>query len=1032
MHASAELFAYGLRQVIDVSPEVLENLAEMAGQVAESAGTAGKIIALLRKRLTDHGETLPRALAGANDRAWQAVAVALAGRGFLTRVKEFFTGTTPKVIHEQVEGFLARNADSFPGTSDEFRRSCLAELHQARKCGLLSADRLDPDATARQAAAYQGLADPQGLVAGARQAAAAVADALPADYPNLARLLKGATPPGQAPLLVSAFCFFFRREVEGRPELARGLIFDGLRQLSASQESAFAQVGDALATLNAHLRGQGRRFEDVLDQLGQIEAVVTGIDAKVDALTEQIADLARRNHVPSGPPRPQYAVTINNEREQALARRLLEEVRKLPPERQRADDLSLLGDVLRAAGLFPEARESYAGAAGRTEDRAARAAVHYKAYLAALEQRQWDEGLAALTEAATLDEAHYAPFPLHQFQPRRILGAGGFGTAFLCHDQYMGCDVVIKSLHHAELERGLDMVFAEARTLLLLSREHPAIIGVQHCSYADAARARPYIVMDYFPAVSLQAHLEQLGPKAVLPLEDFLPVARQLAEAVKAAHARGVLHRDLKPDNVLVRKDNGRWQVKVIDFGLAVRTRVVQVSTSRPVRERTVYGDSAAGTARYAPPEQMGEMPGVPVGTYSDVYAFGKLCCFALFRDTEPKSRHWESIPSALYRMLEQCIEKDLEHRLRDFGAVLPVLEALDPTEVKRRQQDEAHRQAEERQRRDRKEAEERQRRDRKEAERRRQEQELARLRQEGETRLARLLREALERTRGNPTKDDSQAAKELCRRYQITSERGQAIYRDVRQQWQKEQPREPQPGEVITNSLGMKFAWVPPGSFLMGSPPGEESRLDDETQHRVTLSKGFYLGVYPVTQAQWQAVMGSNPSRFQGDDRPVENISWEDCQEFCKKLAARDGKRYRLPTEAEWEYACRAGTTTPFSFGQTISTDQANYDGNYTYGQAKKGVYREQTTPVGSFPANTWGLYDMHGNVWEWCQDWYGPYPTGEEKDPKGYEKGEARVLRGGSWIRNPRGCRSASRRRSAPSGRGGDYGCRVALCLD
>jgi formylglycine-generating enzyme required for sulfatase activity len=235
-----------------------------------------------------------------------------------------------------------------------------------------------------------------------------------------------------------------------------------------------------------------------------------------------------------------------------------------------------------------------------------------------------------------------------------------------------------------------------------------------------------------------------------------------------------------------------------------------------------------------------------------------------------------------------------------------------------------------------------------------------------------------------------------------------------------------------LTNSLGMKFAWIPPGTFLMGSLTNEEKRDDDETQHRVTLTRGFWLGVTPVTQAQWQAVMGKNPSHFKGDDRPVDSVSWEDCQEFCKHLTQKDSKRYRLPTEAEWEYACRAGTTTAFSFGDTVSTDQANYDGNYTYGKGKKGVYREKTTPVESFPANAWGLYDMHGNVFEWCQDWYGPYSKDDIKDPQGIKYGEARVLRGGCWRNYPGRCRAANRRRSAPAYRNYLYGCRVALCLD
>ncbi|HEY7424950.1 MAG TPA: bifunctional serine/threonine-protein kinase/formylglycine-generating enzyme family protein [Gemmataceae bacterium] len=247
---------------------------------------------------------------------------------------------------------------------------------------------------------------------------------------------------------------------------------------------------------------------------------------------------------------------------------------------------------------------------------------------------------------------------------------------------------------------------------------------------------------------------------------------------------------------------------------------------------------------------------------------------------------------------------------------------------------------------------------------------------------------------------------------------------------------QEQKPGELVAVSLGgsitMKFAWCPPGTFLMGSSPSEAGRSDDETQHRVTLTHGFHLGIHPVTQAQWQAVMADNPSKFKGGDHPVEQVSWDNCQAFCVKLGQLTGKRYRLPTEAEWEYACRAGTTTPFYFGETISTDQANYDGNSTYGRGKKGVYRQQTTPVGRFPANAWGLFDMHGNVWEWCADWYGAYIQGDINDPQGCDKGSCRVLRGGTWNNNPSKCRSATRYKSGPTSGFRNVGCRVVLCLD
>jgi formylglycine-generating enzyme required for sulfatase activity/tRNA A-37 threonylcarbamoyl transferase component Bud32 len=237
---------------------------------------------------------------------------------------------------------------------------------------------------------------------------------------------------------------------------------------------------------------------------------------------------------------------------------------------------------------------------------------------------------------------------------------------------------------------------------------------------------------------------------------------------------------------------------------------------------------------------------------------------------------------------------------------------------------------------------------------------------------------------------------------------------------------------EDLGNSVSLEMIAIPGGTFTMGSPANELERFKDESpQHSVTVP-AFYLGKYPITQAQWQAIMGSNPSRFQGANRPVESISWNEAIEFCQKLSQATGRAYRLPSEAEWEYGCRAGTTTPFYFGETITTDLANYDGKYTYGSAPKGQYREQTTKVGSFPPNAFGLYDLHGNVWEWCQDtWHENYngaPTNgsawvSEND------NDSRTLRGGSWNSRPRNCRSASRVRLSPGLRNFSFGFRVAL---
>jgi formylglycine-generating enzyme required for sulfatase activity len=245
---------------------------------------------------------------------------------------------------------------------------------------------------------------------------------------------------------------------------------------------------------------------------------------------------------------------------------------------------------------------------------------------------------------------------------------------------------------------------------------------------------------------------------------------------------------------------------------------------------------------------------------------------------------------------------------------------------------------------------------------------------------------------------------------------------------------------EDLGNGVILEMAAIPGGTFIMGSPPEELGHRDNESpQHQVTVQP-FFMGKYQVTQAQWRFVaqlaqvnreLEQDPSNFKGDNRPVEQVSWYDAVEFCDRLSSHTKRQYRLPSEAEWEYACRAGTTTPFHFGETITTDLANYDGNYTYGQGSKGVYREETTAVGSFGvANNFGLYDMHGNVWEWCEDdWHENYidaPT-DGSAWNSQSGSNTKLLRGGSWYFNARYCRSALRARLSRDIRNYLYGFRV-----
>ncbi len=387
------------------------------------------------------------------------------------------------------------------------------------------------------------------------------------------------------------------------------------------------------------------------------------------------------------------------------------------------------------------------------------------------------------------------------------------------------------------------------------------------------------------------------------------------------------------------------------------------------------------------------------------------------------------------------------------------------------------------------------------EQERQRQLAEQQKRREEGERQLPGLIRQILDRTNNNPSNEDNQNVARFIKDHDISSQTAKQILSDVREQWKRDNPPKPTTPQLQSfplstseaqdyqkrwaeyydvpvfteNSLGMKFAFIPPGIFQMGSPLEEEGREPyegaDETQHRVTLTKGFYMGVTQVTLERFTRFVnvtgykteaetdggayywtGSewkkdpernwrNPGFEQTNDHPVTCVSWNDTQAFLKWLSQQDSqnRQYQLPSEAQWEYSCRAGTVTAWQWGNKIEdglgwcniADQsakkvftnwivAPWDDGYVY-----------TSPVGVFRANSWGLYDMHGNVWEWCQDWYGAYPNGDIKDPQGAQNGSYRVLRGGSCL-PPVLCRSACRLWNDPVYRFNDLGCRVCFRLD
>ena len=937
------LMWFGLRQAI-------------GGLVGEEAlGLSNSAIHFIGKLFADNSQTLPAALAKANDRAWQSLSIALAGDGIFDSIKVFFSSGDDKGIREQVRVFLNGNTLAFGGSSVEFRKQCLLELNQAKAKGMLTAKNISANEMSKQAANFERYSDPSKMITAAGHVMEQIAEDLSIEFPNLGKLM-AQTPEGSPPLLVSAFAYFFRREVETNDELSNGLVFDGLRQLSASQAKGFGEVGKALNSM-------GDDFEKVISQLVRIETrveevslVVKGTHVavldmhaelqklgsahlgnadEVRQLMHEVIQKIEQVGMKHGEVKPQHSFSIRTEGERAAVKQLLARFRQIPAQQQQQVPAlqNGIGKLQFGSGDFDEARATFNAVSNNTSDLSAKAEAHFNAYRAALESKDFAEALVAIQVAASLDPKRFEPFPISRYKPKSLLGAGGFGAAFLCHDQFLNSEVVVKTLHDTEIESNMAKVFNEAQ--ILKGLHHPAIISVQDCGYADLTKmARPYIVMEYFSGPSLEKFIQDSG--TITP-EEMTLVALKVAEGMHAAHQKNILHRDLKPDNILIRKEGADLKVKIIDFGLAMRKATIETSIAARGEGETIIGNSVAGTIKYAPPEQMGELKGVKPGAYSDVYSFGKVFCYALFKTTDPKDRHWkevaENIRGNLKEMVDQCKEEELKYRYADFEPVLKMLKGLGSNKPIQVQQVEV--------------------------------------------------------------KVDSPRIPKA----EIQSQ-GEAVQKA---------------GEVVTNEFGMKFAWIPAGTFMMGSPESEEGRSPNETSHKVTITKGFYLGIYTVTQEQWEAVMGGNPSTTKGAKFPVTDVSWKDCWGFIKKLNAKTGYVYRLPSEAEWEYACRAGTATAYSYGDYMTMNDANFDG-------------ESIEAVGSYKPNAFGLYDMHGNVWEWCEDCYGDYPAGAGTDPKGPAKGECRVLRGGSFYVNASLARSSYRVFNSPSYRGYLYGFRLA----
>jgi eukaryotic-like serine/threonine-protein kinase len=575
--------------------------------------------------------------------------------------------------------------------------------------------------------------------------------------------------------------------------------------------------------------------------------------------------------------------------------------------------------------------------------------------------------------------------------------------------------------------------------------DHPNIVRIYD---AGDARGVHFLAMEYIDGVDLSSLMKQSGPLAVSTACDYM---RQAALGLQHAHEKKLVHRDFKPANLMLTREG---VVKILDMGIAR----FQGGKSDMTGTNTVMG-----TPDYLSPEQAVDAKRVTIR--ADLYSLGCSLYHLLagrvpFRgdnlttillahqrdEPTPLESLRPGLPRELGAIVRKLMAKNPDDRYSTPGEVAEVLRlfvagsavASGATAILATR--------------------------------------TAALANEEQAVLNTLTGiaeghgqpadtgplQSLSITEGALPSRSSGGQARARRSRKTSAKRGLLLagigaaatlllvvgaYFIFRSPSGKDPDRKGNtPGaeeKVLTNSIGMKLALIPAGKFLMGEPDFKErsKQEDDHPAHEVTISKPFYLGVHEVTQREYEIVMGKNPSFFNdknkgGPDFPVEKVSWNDAADFCRRLSARTdekkaGRVYRLPTEAEWEYACRADTSTLFHYGPGLSANEANIDGNFPYGGGLKGQFLKHTTKGGTYKPNAWGLFDMHGNVREWCNDWYDEtyYRNSPKIDPQGPLNGKYRVVRSGSWFLPARNCRSAFRTGLEPTFDNDATGFRVAV---
>ena len=564
------------------------------------------------------------------------------------------------------------------------------------------------------------------------------------------------------------------------------------------------------------------------------------------------------------------------------------------------------------------------------------------------------------------------PLPGTDWEVVELLGAGGFGEVWKARNAHFDAvpPVALKFCLDATARDRLLRHEAAILNQVMRQGRHPGIVSLLH-TYLSADP--PCLEYEYVAGGDLgQVIREWQREPPKHRAEAASELVLDLARIVSFAHQLRppIVHRDLKPANILVQqKTDGSLQLRVADFGIGAVAAGQAIARTREASQGPFLVSALRGahTPLYASPQQM---RGAPADPRDDVFSLGVIWYQLLTGNltaSRPGGTRWT-------------------RRLAELGmsdGLIDLLGACVEEEVEDRPVDAGAL----------------------------------------STQLAALL----------------QVKKPTIELAPVSEPPRPDPSHDLRRPAPAVRVLDLAP--KITNLVGMSFAVIRPGAFLMGSPPTESQRGGDEGPQRlVVLSRPYYLGIHPATQQAFEKVIGVNPSQFHEGNGggvlfPVEQVSWNDAVAFCQHLtqlfSERKSRRsYRLPTEAEWEYACRAGSTTPFAHGVALSAKDANFDGSRPYGGA--GADLRRTCPwVGGYAVNAWGLCDMHGNVWEWCADWYDEhaYENGPNEDPCGPSSGSLRVLRGGSWNNSGHLCRSARRNKYAPDFRSDTIGFRVVL---